>query len=264
MPRLFTILLAFVLLAPGAPPAHAQSDVAGVTQVLQSLDSTLHVNGFTLRERYVGPIRPDLSLSASMVVNHDRHYMIIGVCDLNCDGAELEVRAPDGEVLLAGTAESRLTYLRFASEDEDELELVRSVESCRAEECAIGYNVYERRHTSELGVCVLQDHSLAEVTALYDPVEGDTIVQGRPFSEVYPTAAPAYAATTSWWRAGEPVEFEGNRYVKYGLPRVFSARELVRTGESRGIDVFVQPGVANMINVPLRPGCEFQPYQRVP
>jgi hypothetical protein len=54
------------------------------------------------------------------------------------------------------------------------------------------------------------------------------------------------------------------RYVKYGLPRVLGVNEVTRVGEFQGVPIFAEAGRTapyEVIYVPVRPGCEFQPYQ---
>ena len=53
--------------------------------------------------------------------------------------------------------------------------------------------------------------------------------------------------------------------MKYGLPRVLGTRDVNNAGTVNGVSVFAEPGAnaqrPEVIYVPTRPGCEFQPYQ---
>jgi hypothetical protein len=52
--------------------------------------------------------------------------------------------------------------------------------------------------------------------------------------------------------------------VKYGLPRVLGVNEVTRMGDYMGVPVFAETGATGateVIYLPVRPGCEFQPYQ---
>ena len=52
--------------------------------------------------------------------------------------------------------------------------------------------------------------------------------------------------------------------MRFGLPRVVSPTDVARTGEYQGIGVFTDAsatGTPDVVYVPVRPGCEFQPYQ---
>ena len=56
----------------------------------------------------------------------------------------------------------------------------------------------------------------------------------------------------------------GRIYVKYGRPWVLGVNEVTRTADFRGVPVFAEAGAGakiEVVYVPVRPGCEFQPYQ---
>jgi hypothetical protein len=119
-------------------------------------------------------------------------------------------------------------------------------------------------HSPTVRICVVEGGALTEVEARYNQNTGDTTtMDGRRFGEAYPTGAQ-YAASAPWYINNEPVTFNGRRYVKYGLPRVLGTTEITRAGELQGVPVFAETGGATppeVIYVPVRPGCEFQPYQ---
>lgn len=112
--------------------------------------------------------------------------------------------------------------------------------------------------------CIVRDGQLAEVNAVYDAERADTLVDGRPLAMAYPADALPYAAGTPWYINHEPLVVGNRRFTKYGLPRRLPARELQPAGQFNGIPVFVEAGMtgpASVYYVPVRPGCEFQPYQ---
>ncbi len=115
-----------------------------------------------------------------------------------------------------------------------------------------------------LAVCVVQGGRLATVTAEMNPATGDTTVDGRSFREAYPAGAE-YASGAGWFINSEPVTFGGRRYVKYGLPRVLGASDVASVGSYQGVAVFAETSADRMrpevIYLPVRPGCELQPYQ---
>jgi hypothetical protein len=52
--------------------------------------------------------------------------------------------------------------------------------------------------------------------------------------------------------------------VKFGLPRVLGTGEVSGAGMVHGVNVYAERGAdarPDVIYVPTRPGCEFQPYQ---
>jgi hypothetical protein len=113
----------------------------------------------------------------------------------------------------------------------------------------------------EIRVCVVENGMLREMTASYNVQTGDTTVNGQPFSRM-PTAG--YAAGAAWFIDNEAITVMDRRYVRYGLPRVLGVNEVSRTAEYQGVPVFAEAGAAGtpeVLYVPVRPGCEFQPYQ---
>jgi hypothetical protein len=114
-----------------------------------------------------------------------------------------------------------------------------------------------------IDVCVVENGVPRNVQAQYTSATGDTTVAGRPFAQAYPATAPSYASGASWYIQGDQITLDGRRFVKFGLPRVLGVNDVTRTGEYQGVPVFAQAGMArpDVVYVPVRPGCEFQPYQ---
>jgi hypothetical protein len=114
-----------------------------------------------------------------------------------------------------------------------------------------------------MNVCVVENGMLRNVQAQYSSATGDTTVAGRPFAQAYPATAPSYAAGAGWFIQGDAITLGGRRYVKFGLPRVVGVNDVTRTGEYQGVPVFAETGAERpeVLYVPVRPGCEFQPYQ---
>ena len=113
----------------------------------------------------------------------------------------------------------------------------------------------------QIQVCVLQDGALASVTVTRDPATGDTTVNGVPFAQAFPDTAAALAENAAWYTAGEPITFQGRRFVKFGGERVLDVSDVARVGEFRGVPLFAPPAArTDVIYIPVRHGCEFQPY----
>jgi hypothetical protein len=111
----------------------------------------------------------------------------------------------------------------------------------------------------EIRVCVVENGTLREVTAMYNTQSGDTTVNGQPMM-----AGMGYAAGATWYINNEPITVGGRRYVRYGLPRVLGVNEVTRSADYQGVPVFTEAGAMGtpeVLYVPVRPGCEFQPYQ---
>ncbi|MFL5381044.1 MAG: hypothetical protein ACJ8GN_00835 [Longimicrobiaceae bacterium] len=104
---------------------------------------------------------------------------------------------------------------------------------------------------------------MEDVEIQYNPQRGDTTYQGRPFHAAFPTDS-TFALNTSWYRDNEPIAFGLGRYVKYGLPRLLGSTDVVPIGTFRGTTVFAEPTMPRdrpeVIYIPTRPVCEFQPY----
>ncbi|HET7462730.1 MAG TPA: hypothetical protein VFJ82_15860, partial [Longimicrobium sp.] len=108
----------------------------------------------------------------------------------------------------------------------------------------------------DISVCVLQNGQLSNVTAQYNPATGDTTG--------VPTVTEGYAANATWFINNEPITINNRRYVKYGLPRVLGVTEVTSSTNFQGVPVFVEAGATgtpDVVYVPVRTGCEFQPYQ---
>lgn len=115
-----------------------------------------------------------------------------------------------------------------------------------------------------LSVCVVDEQGMRVIQAQYDPATGDTLVEGRPFAEAYPTTGK-YAEGAPWYIDNEPLEIDSLTYVRYGLPRVLRPGELVRGRDYGGVMTFTEadePGRPYTVwYAAVRPNCEFQPYQ---
>jgi hypothetical protein len=112
----------------------------------------------------------------------------------------------------------------------------------------------------DIQVCVVENGMLRNMTVQYNTQTGDTTMNGQRFSP----SMTGYAAGATWFINNEPVMVMGRRYVKYGLPRVLGVNEVTRVGEYQGVSVFAETGATGtpeVLYLPVRAGCEFQPYQ---
>jgi hypothetical protein len=112
----------------------------------------------------------------------------------------------------------------------------------------------------DIQVCVVENGMLRNMTVQYNTQTGDTMMNGQRFAP----SMTGYAAGASWFINNEPVMVMNRRYVKYGLPRVLGVNEVTRVGEYQGVSVFAETGATGtpeVLYVPVRAGCEFQPYQ---
>ena len=120
--------------------------------------------------------------------------------------------------------------------------------------------------------CALVNGQLKDIEVDYNPATGDkTILVGgvrKDFSAVYPKNGPDYAEGQSWFINNEPVKLGKWSYVKYGLPRVLSTTDITKQAAFKGVGIYIEAGLdakskarPEVIYIPVRQGCEFQPYQ---
>jgi len=119
--------------------------------------------------------------------------------------------------------------------------------------------------TREITVCVIQDGQIRNVTATFNPATNDTMVAGQRFRDAHPATAPTYAAGANWYVTTDQMRFNNREYVRFGVSRLITTpAQLTRVGEFQGTPIFAEAGAMapyQVLYVPLRPGCEFQPYQ---
>lgn len=116
-------------------------------------------------------------------------------------------------------------------------------------------------------ICIVRQGRLLEVPATYNPATGDTLTEdGLPFSSVAPLTGE-YASVAGWFVNREPIRFRGGRYGRSGRARVLGMDEVFKVGEYQRVGVYAETGdtaaVPRYLYLPTRPGCEFQPYERL-
>lgn len=112
-------------------------------------------------------------------------------------------------------------------------------------------------------LCVLRGTDLVNIDINLDERTGDTLITGAPISEVYPIGSPPYARGMEWFVRQEPLIFRDRRFVPYATPRTIAPDLLAHIGEYRGVPLFSERGTgqpAEIMYIPVRPGCEFQQY----
>jgi hypothetical protein len=120
--------------------------------------------------------------------------------------------------------------------------------------------------TREITVCVVTPQGqIQNVTATFNPATGDTLVAGQQFRTAHPATAPTYAAGANWYVTTDQLRFTNRDFVRFGVSRLITQpAQLQRVGEFQGTHLFAEAGATapyDVLYVPLRPGCEFQPYQ---
>lgn len=122
----------------------------------------------------------------------------------------------------------------------------------------------------QIQVCVVQNGQLQNVSAMFRPATGDTVVGSQAFSQAHPATSPNYATGAPWFIQVDTMVYSDNTWVKFGVTRVIQPPQLQRVGDINGTSVFAEAGSTpaaapaapyDVLYVPVRPGCEFQPYQ---
>lgn len=122
--------------------------------------------------------------------------------------------------------------------------------------------------SQKINVCIIDQKVLRTVTADYDTRTGDTTItingSKKAFGQVYKATGNEYAAGATWYINNDAIIIKSKRFVKYGLPRILGTTEVTRAAEYKGVGVYVESGikgVPEVIYIPVRSGCEFQPYE---
>jgi hypothetical protein len=118
-------------------------------------------------------------------------------------------------------------------------------------------------HHMCLPYCVVRDGRLQTVGVLYDAATGDSLYGRQRLSQAFPVDS-TYAGNARWFVSSEPIRTAVGTYVKYGLPRILGATDVVPVTTFRHVTVFAEPSAnlrrPDVVYVPTRPGCVFQPY----
>ncbi len=132
---------------------------------------------------------------------------------------------------------------------------------CLATTCS-AQNSYKVRE------CVVENGVLKEIVADYNAETGDKTIMVNGVKRILDSVQSKnkeYAYTADWYKKSEMIVIGATKYEKYGLPRILGTTEVVKSSVYKGIPVFQETGltgVADVIYIPVRWGCEFQPYQR--
>lgn len=79
-----------------------------------------------------------------------------------------------------------------------------------------------------------------------------------------PTQAPLVTAeNTTWFQAGEPIDWNGDIYYPAGAAQGFNGYQMVRSGSYRGIPLYIDSTIEpySIVFVPMA-GGRMQPYER--
>lgn len=127
---------------------------------------------------------------------------------------------------------------------------------------AVDHEKAQKPSSPTISICVLEDGRLVDVSGTIDTLSGDTIVGTVRLAEAFPAEQRPYAAGMEWYIKHTPLKLLGFSYVKDGLPRVIPREMLARAAAYDGVPLFAEVGrgSTDVLYLPVRPGCIFQPY----
>lgn len=116
--------------------------------------------------------------------------------------------------------------------------------------------------------CVIENGVLKEIEVDYNTETGSLtyVRDGKTIDFEEMENLKDYARKKPWYVNNEKISFGKYKYTKYGLPRVLGIGEITRTGSYDGVGIYVESASDEttpvLIYMPVRQGCEFQPYLR--
>jgi hypothetical protein len=91
------------------------------------------------------------------------------------------------------------------------------------------------------------------------------LLSGAAEAQTWQPAQPPLvtAENESWYRAGDPIEWNGDLYYPAGAPEAFNRYQMVRAGSYRGIPLYTDTMLEpySIVFVPIA-GGRMQPYER--
>jgi hypothetical protein len=130
------------------------------------------------------------------------------------------------------------------------------------------FNFIANAQIEKVQECIILDGVLKLMDIDYNMQTGEKTFLLNGVSQNYTdfwNTSKDYAGATKWYINNEAIVVKGVQYVKYGLPRILSTTDVVKTSSYKGVGVYAEPGSAtapDIIYIPTITGCEFQPYQK--
>lgn len=127
----------------------------------------------------------------------------------------------------------------------------------------------------KIKICLIYKGELKTVEGEYSTGNGrySVILEGKKvYTDSMHIKNPDYAATAKWYINNETIEVNKVKYQKYGLPRVLSSEEIVKYTEYKAVGIYREAGypgtpaptgIPDVIYVPIKAQCEFQPYAKL-
>jgi hypothetical protein len=115
-----------------------------------------------------------------------------------------------------------------------------------------------------LAVCLLIDNDLRMVNVTFRPESGDTMLDGVPLHLAHPATMPGYGAGAAWFVQEDSLTFDDAVWIKFGVTRAIDPDDVRPIGFHQGTPLFAEAPAQPpypVLYVPVRPGCEVQPYR---
>ena len=121
-------------------------------------------------------------------------------------------------------------------------------------------------------ICLIYKGTLQTLEGEYSTATGkySVVIDGKQIHiDSLHQKGTDYAAAATWYINNETIEINKTKYKKFGLPRVLSAAEITKFTEYKGVGIYREsgmpgakpaPGDPEVIYVPVKAQCEFQPY----
>lgn len=146
-----TIVFGAILLLVAGPTASAAQDLRTILEAqLDAAAPTIVGEGFvpdpaTLdTEMIVGLLDDDETVGLELRLRPGRQYMVLGVCDEDCDDLDLTVGTMRGELVDEDVESDDVPILDFVAPADGRAILFIGMVSCDTNPCAFGYRVYRR------------------------------------------------------------------------------------------------------------------------
>jgi hypothetical protein len=139
--------VASALLLGAVPPAAAQQSRQVVVRQLESVPSMARGQGYSLDRgafgtgSLVGLLPASGTVALEMELRAGTEYMIVGVCDEDCDDLDLRMNDADSETLDDDLLDDDAPILTFTPRKSGPHSLIISMASCSANSCYFGLSV---------------------------------------------------------------------------------------------------------------------------
>lgn len=117
-----------------------------VENQLQGAIKTIKGDGYQLSfPRNVGKLRRRTEAFKTVLLNPNREYIFVAVCDENCNDLNVIVKDMDGNKIRSDSANSAIAIVNFKPPTEDRYQVTIRMEKCSTQSCNYGMGVFSKR-----------------------------------------------------------------------------------------------------------------------